>query len=107
MRQTPLMDRRHPVIAVGIVVLQVLQLLSLAAWLFAAVFAVSALGDRGANPGTYFAVGAILLYPVWLIGLGVLTWLLYRRERAGWALAVAGVASLPVLALVVGTRATL
>ena len=53
MRQTPVMDRRHPVIAVAIVVLQILQALSLAAWVFGAVFAVSALGDRGANPGTF------------------------------------------------------
>ena len=64
-------------------------------------------GGPRANPGTYFAVGAILLYPVWLIGLGVLTAALYRRDRAGWALAVAGVASLPVLALVAVTLATL
>jgi hypothetical protein len=107
MRQTPLMDRRRPVIAVIIVVLQILQLPSLAAWLFAAVFAVSAVGDRGANPGTFLAVGAILMYPVWLIGLGVLTWLLYRRDRAGWALVVAVVSSLPVLALMAVTLATL
>ena len=92
----------RPVIAV-IVVLQALQVLSLAAWLFASVFAVAALGESGANGGTYLAVGTLLGYPLWLAGLGVASWVLVRRAEVGWALTVAVLASLPVVALLVLT----
>ena len=91
----------------AIVILQVLQVLSLAAWLFASVFAVAALGEDRANAGTYLAVGTLLSYPLWLAGLGVATWALVRRAEPGWALAVAVFASLPVILLLVLTLLTM
>ena len=96
---------RHRWLVAAIAVLQALQVLSLAAWLFASVFAVSALGEDSANAGTFAAVGTLLGYPVWLAGLGVCSWVLVRRQEPGWALAVALIASLPVLLLLVLTVA--
>ncbi len=92
---------------VAIVVLQVLQVLSLAAWLFASVFAVAALGESRANAGTYVAVGSLLSYPVWLAGLGVVSWVLVRHAEPGWALTVAIIASLPVILLLGMTLASM
>jgi hypothetical protein len=84
---------------IAIVVLQVLQVLSLAAWLFAILFAGSALSEDKANAGTFVFVGAIFGYPLWLLGMGVTTWVLVRRHDRGWGLVVALIASLPVLVL--------
>ncbi len=92
---------------VAIVVLQVLQVLSLAAWLFASVFAVAALGESRANAGTCVAVGSLLSYPVWLAGLGVVSWVLVRHAEPGWALTVAIIASLPVILLLGMTLASM
>lgn len=89
----------NPVIVVAIVVLQILQVLSLAAWLFAILFAGSALSEDQANAGTFVFVAAVFGYPVWLLGMAVTSWVLVRRRDAGWGLLVAFVASLPVLAL--------
>ncbi len=86
-----------------IVVLEVLQALSLPAWLFGAVFAVSALGEDRANLGTYVAVGVLLSYPIWLIGLGVGSWMQLRQGHTGVALALTALASLPLLFLLVLT----
>ncbi len=97
----------HRPFIVAIVILQVLQVLSLAAWLFASVFAVAALGEDRANAGTYLAVGTLLSYPLWLAGLGVATWALVRRAEPGWALGVAIFASLPVILLLVLTLLTM
>ncbi|MCB0901313.1 MAG: hypothetical protein U0R27_03435 [Candidatus Nanopelagicales bacterium] len=87
------------VVVVVIVLLQVLQVLSLAAWLFAILFAGAALSEDQANAGTFAFVAAVFGYPLWLVGLGVASWVLVRRQERGWALFVAVIASLPVLTL--------
>lgn len=86
-----------------LIVLQGLQALSLVAWLFAAVFAGSALGEPGANAGTFAAVAGIYCYPVWLLGLAATSWVLLRRGSTGWALGAAGIATAPVIVLLVLT----
>ena len=90
-------------VVVVIVLLQVLQVLSLAAWLFAILFAGAALSEDQANAGTFAFVAAVFGYPLWLVGLGVASWVLVRRQERGWALFVAVIASLPVLTLLGGT----
>ena len=86
-------------VVVVIVLLQVLQVLSLAAWLFAILFAGAALSEDQANAGTFAFVAAVFGYPLWLVGLGVASWVLVRRQERGWALFVAVIVSLPVLTL--------
>ncbi|MCU0277262.1 MAG: hypothetical protein MUE31_00065 [Candidatus Nanopelagicales bacterium] len=97
----------RPAAKVLIVVLEVLQALSLPAWLFGAVFAVSALGESTANAGTYVAVGLLWSYPVWLIGLGMGSWVLLRRGQTGAAVALAALASVPLVLFTVVTIASL
>lgn len=84
---------------VVIVLMQVLQVLSLLGWLFAILFAGSALSEDQANVGTYLFVGAVFGYPLWLLGMGVTTWVLVRRDESGWGAFVALIATLPVLFL--------
>ena len=66
-------------------------------------------GLRGsrANAGTYVAVGSLLSYPVWLAGLGVVSWVLVRHAEPGWALTMAIIASLPVILLLGMTLASM
>lgn len=90
----------HRVVVVLIVLMQVLQVLSLAAWLFAILFAGSALSEDQANAGTFAFVGAIFAYPLWLLGMAVTTWILVRRDAPRWGVFVAFIATVPVLILV-------
>lgn len=90
-----------------VVILEVLQALSLPAWLFGAVFAVSALGESAANAGTFVAVGVLLSYPVWLIGLAMGSWVLLRRGHNGAAIALSALASVPLVVLTVVTIGSL
>lgn len=103
MRHTAVMTNVKPAVLVVIVVLQLLQVVSLAAWLFAILFVGSALGEDQANAGTFAFVAAVFGYPLWLLGMGVTTWVLVRRHSPGWALLVAFIASLPVLLLLAVT----
>ena len=59
----------------------------------------AALSEDQANAGTFAFVAAVFGYPLWLVGLGVASWVLVRRQERGWALFVAVIASLPVLTL--------
>lgn len=92
---------------VAVVALQVLQALSLPPWLFATVFAVSALGEPLPESGTFVVVSALLSYPIWLAGLAVTSWVLVRRDSLGWAVTVAVLASTPMIALLVATFASM
>lgn len=101
MRHTSVMSNVKPAVLAVIVVLQLLQVVSLAAWLFSILFVGAALAEEQANAGTVAFVAAVFGYPFWLLGMGVTTWVLVRRRSAGWALAVAVIASVPVLLLLV------
>ena len=57
------------------------------------------LSEDQAHAGTFAFVAAVCGYPLWLVGLGVASWVLVRRQERGWALFVAVIASLPVLTL--------
>lgn len=82
-----------------VVVAQILQVLSLLPWLFALLFSTMVFDSPGSdnNPGAWLFVLAVLSYPVWLVASAVLTWVLLRKGRTGWALTLTGVMTLPIL----------
>lgn len=82
-----------------IVVAQILQVLSLAPWLFALLASAMVFDSPGSdnNPGAWLFVLAVFSYPIWLVASGVLTWVLMRKGRTGWALTLTGVMTLPIV----------
>jgi hypothetical protein len=86
---------------ITLLILQGLQLLSLLPWLPMAGLSFMAFDAPGSDkmwqPWAFVAL--ICSYPLWLLGAGVLSWVLFAFRRYVWAVVVCGIFILPVLVI--------
>ena len=86
---------------ITLVVLDALQLLSLAPWLMMGALSFMAFdapgSDRMWEPWAF--VIAVWSYPLWLLIAGVVSWILFAKRRSGWAIALASVFTLPAVGM--------
>lgn len=83
---------------ITLIVLQVVQLVSLAPWLMMAGLAVMAFDAPGSDKmwQPWAFVLAIWSYPLWLVLAGVAAWVLFAVRKHVAAVVVAGLVTLPV-----------
>ncbi len=88
---------RRPVL-IWLIVSQLLALLSLLFWLFAAGISVMAF-DSGSTPQAWTFVIAVWSYPIWPIVFTIAAWIAYARKKDVLAAILTTLTFLPVLML--------
>jgi len=87
---------------ITLLVLQGVQLLSLVPWLPMAGLSFMAFDAPGSDkmwqPWAFVAL--MWSYPLWLLGAGILAWVLFGFRRYVWAVVICGIVTLPVPVLV-------
>jgi hypothetical protein len=94
----PALRSRTPVL-IWLIASQILALLSLVFWLFAAGISVMAF-DSGVTPEAWAFVIAVWSYPLWPIVFTIAAWIAYARKRDRLAAILTTLTFLPVLVLI-------
>jgi K+-sensing histidine kinase KdpD len=94
----PALRSRKPIL-IWLIASQLLALLSLIFWLFAAGLSVMAF-DSGVTQEAWNFVIAVWAYPIWPLMFAIAAWIAYARRKDKLAAVLTALTFLPVLVLI-------
>jgi hypothetical protein len=104
------MEKHPPWSWITLLSLQIVQLLSLIPWLLMAGLSFMAFDAPGSDKmwQPWVFVALMWSYPLWLLGAGILSWVLFGFRRHVWAVVIGSIFTLlPVLGFLLVAVASL